>query len=145
MRLGRNEVVVEKVYAQKYKVDKAEIVVKTLSPIVLYSTLLRPDGRKYTCYFQPGEPDYDRLLNGNLQKKYQAYYGKEPPTGTVQANALGRQKMSIVKYKGIIIKGYSGRLHLTGPCSLLQLAVDGGLGGKNAQGFGCVEMVGGKY
>lgn len=143
MRLGEAEVAVEKVYAQKFKVEKEEVHVTTLSPVVLYSTLLKPEGCKYTCYFQPGEPDYNILLNSNLQKKYRAFYGTKPPAGEVRAKALGRQRMSIISYKGTVIKGYSGKLLLTGPVPLLQLAVDGGLGGKNAQGFGCVEIVGG--
>jgi len=141
VKLGEAEVAVEKVYAQKIKVEKETIAVRTLSPVVLYSTLLRPEGRKYTCYFQPGEPDYDKLLNRNLQKKYKAFYETDPPAGEVRARAAGRQRMNIVNYKGTIIKGYSGKLILTGPVPLLQLAVDGGLGGKNAQGFGCVEVV----
>jgi len=143
IRLGEAELAVEKVYAQQFKVAKEEVFLRTLSPVVLYSTLLRPDGRKYTCYFQPGEPDYDKLLNSNLQKKYRALFRTEPPAGEVRAKALGRQRMSIINYKGTIIKGYSGKLLLTGPIPLLQIAVDGGLGGKNAQGFGCVEMVAG--
>ncbi|NPV27828.1 MAG: CRISPR-associated endoribonuclease Cas6 [Firmicutes bacterium] len=142
IRLGETEVAVEKVYAQQFKVENKEVPLKTLSPVVLYSTLLRPDGRKYTCYFQPGEPDYDKLLNSNLQKKYRAFCGTEPPAGQVRARTLGRQRMHVVNYKGTIVKGYSGKLILTGPIPLLQLAVDGGLGGKNAQGFGCVEVVG---
>lgn len=143
MRLGKAEVAVEKVYAQKYRVEKESVPIRALSPIVLYSTLMRPDGRKYTCYFQPGEPDYDLLINNNLRKKFRAFCRVEPPPGEVRARALGRQRLSIVKYKGTIIKGYSGRLLLTGPPLLLQLAVDGGLGGKNSQGFGCVEVAGG--
>lgn len=144
LRLGKVETTVEKVYVQKQKVAKEKVFVKTLSPAVLYSTLLRPDGRKYTCYFQPGETDYDNLLTSNLQKKYRAFYQTEPPSGEVRAKALGRQRMNIINFKGTIIKGYSGKLLLTGPIPLLQLAVDSGLGGKNAQGFGCVDLVGGK-
>jgi CRISPR-associated endoribonuclease Cas6 len=144
IRLGEGEAVVERLYAQNYKVEKEEVYLRTLSPVVLYSTLLRPDGRKYTCYFQPGEPDYDKLLHSNLQKKYRAFYGTAPPPGEVRAKAMGRQRMSIINYKGTVIKGYSGKLLLTGPVPLLQMAVDGGLGGKNAQGFGCVEVVGGE-
>lgn len=140
IRLGEAEAAVEKVFAQQFKVEKEEVFIRTISPVVLYSTLLRPDGRKYTCYFQPGEPDYDKLLNSNLQKKYRAFCGTEPPVGEVRAKALGRQKMHIVNYKGTIIKGYSGKLLLTGPVPLLQLAVDAGIGGKNSQGFGCVEV-----
>lgn len=144
IRLGQAEPEVEGIDAQRYIVGKGRIAVKTLSPVVLYSTLLRPDGRKYTCYFQPGEPDYDKLLNGNIQNKYRAFYGTEPPAEKVSAKPLGRQRLSIINYKGIIVKGYAGRLLLTGPVPLLQLAVDGGLGGKNTQGFGCVELLGGE-
>lgn len=141
MRLGEADVAVEKVYAQNFKVEKEEVPIKTLSPVILYSTLLKHDGCKHTCYFQPGEPDYDKLLNSNLHEKYRAFYGTEPPAGEVRAKALGRQRMSIINYKGTIIKGYSGKLLLTGSVPLLQLAVDGGLGGKNAHGFGCVEIL----
>lgn len=142
VRLGETVVTVEKVFAQKHTVEKEETAIRTLSPVTLYSTLLRPDGRKYTCYFQPGESDYEQLLNSNLQKKYRAFTGTEPPPGEISVKPLGRQRMHIINYKGIIIKGYAGRLLLTGPVPLLQLAVDAGLGGKNAQGFGCVEIVG---
>lgn len=140
IRLGSKEMEIEKIFARKRLVEKEDIVVRTISPVVLYSTLLRPEGRKYTVYFQPGDPDYNRLLNENLHKKYQAIYGVDPPLGKVEARALGLQKMSIIDYKGTVIKGYSGKLFLTGPVPLLQLAVDGGIGGKNSQGFGCLEL-----
>lgn len=143
IRLGEGEVIVEKVFAQKLPVEKEAVSILTLSPVVLYSTLLRPDGRKYTCYFQAGDPDYQKLLNSNLQNKYRAFYGTEPPTGEIQVKPLGRQRMNIVNYKGTVIKGYSGKLLLNGPVPLLQLAVDAGLGGKNSQGFGCVSLAGG--
>lgn len=141
MRFGPQEVRIEKVQARQLLIDKQEVTVKTLSPVVLYSTLLRPDGRKYTAYFQPGESDYVRLASENLQKKYLAFYGKEPPAGEVKVIPLGLQKMRIINYKDTVIKGYTGKLRLTGPIPLLQLAVDGGLGSKNSQGFGCVEVL----
>lgn len=143
LRLGRGEVEVEKMVVQQFGVTEEEIKVQTLSPVVAYSTLLRPDGRKYTCYYQPGEPDFTPLIEGNLRKKFKALYGREAPPGEVQVRKLGRVQLNIVEYKGTVIKGYSGRLLLTGPQELLQLAVDAGLGSKNAQGFGCLEVVGG--
>ncbi len=53
------------------------------------------------------------------------------------------QRMKIINYKDTIIKGYTGKLRLSGPKELLQLAVDGGIGSKNSQGFGCVEVIDG--
>ncbi|MHB1654582.1 MAG: CRISPR-associated endoribonuclease Cas6 [Desulfitobacteriaceae bacterium] len=41
------------------------------------------------------------------------------------------------------MKGYSGMMELSGPPPLLQVAIDAGLGSKNAQGCGCLEVMGG--
>ncbi|NQS76792.1 MAG: CRISPR-associated endoribonuclease Cas6 [Peptococcaceae bacterium] len=139
--LGSNRVEAKKMLVRQHRVEKQEVRIRTLSPIVVYSTLLRPDGRKYTCYFQPGDPDYDRLISGNLRKKYEAYYNEEAPAGDVKVERLSQVKMHVMNYKNTVIKGYSGKLLLTGPSELLQMAVDAGLGSKNSQGFGCVEVV----
>ncbi|TWH47926.1 CRISPR-associated endoribonuclease Cas6 [Sporomusa sp. KB1] len=140
MRLGANAVVIESISAQSIKVEHTNVVVKTLSPVVVYSTMLRSDGRKYTVYFQPGDPDYDTLITANLQKKYKAFYGQEAPAGQVKVSSRGMVKMNVLQYKGTVIKGYSGILQLTGPQELLQIAVDCGLGSKNSQGMGCLRV-----
>lgn len=141
IQLGHNAAEVEKIMVKKFVADQERIILRTLSPIVVYSTLLRPDGRKYTCYYQPGEPDYDELVGNNLRKKYQAFYGQKAPPGEVKVKKLGQMRLHVVSYKDTVIKGYSGRLVLTGPRELLQMAVDAGLGSKNSQGFGCVEVL----
>ncbi|MEW6065525.1 CRISPR-associated protein Cas6 [Desulforamulus profundi] len=141
IRLGTHRVEVKAVTVQQFTVPGDKVILKTLSPVVAYSTFLRPDGRKYTCYFQPGDPDYDSLIENNLRKKYLAFYNQAAPPGTVKVKPMGPVKMNIVNYKGTIIKGYSGRMELTGPKELLQMAVDAGMGNKNSQGFGCVEVV----
>jgi len=120
---------------------ETEIRVKTLSPVVVYSTLLKPEGDKYTCYFQPGESDFSRLAQKNLYKKYQALYGSTPSESEIQIKPLRQPKLQIVKYKGFVIKGYSGILSMRGPASLLQIAVDAGLGAKNSMGFGLLELI----
>ncbi|MDD2496917.1 MAG: CRISPR-associated endoribonuclease Cas6 [Desulfitobacteriaceae bacterium] len=138
---GKNKVKLEKIFAQEFKMNKENVLVNTLSPIVVYSTFLRPDGRKYTCYFQPGEPDYNSLITNNLVKKYRALHGKDAPQGEVKVLARGDMRLHVVNYKKTVIKGYSGKLELTGPTELLQMAVDAGLGSKNSQGFGCVNIM----
>jgi CRISPR-associated endoribonuclease Cas6 len=138
---GGNRVEAKNMIVRQHMVDKQQVRIKSLSPIVVYSTLLRPDGRKYTCYFQPGEPDYNRLISGNLRKKYEAYYNEEAPAEDVKVEKLGQLNMHVMNYKKTVIKGYSGKLLLTGPSGLLQMAIDAGLGSKNSQGFGCVEVV----
>lgn len=141
LRLGALELEIDKINVRQFNVKENHVNIRTLSPAVLYSTLLRPDGRKYTAFFQPGEPDYTRLFNENLRKKYRALFEKEEPAGTIDIRPLGLQRMRIINYKDTVIKGYWGKLSLKGPKELLQLAIDGGIGSKNSQGFGCVEVV----
>jgi CRISPR-associated endoribonuclease Cas6 len=141
VQIGSNVLEVESINVKKVKVDQPEIRVKTLSPIVVYSTLLRPDGRKYTCYFQPGDPDFELLVDSNLKKKYYALHSREFSDGSLKVKPLGRCKLSIVDYKDTVIKGYSGRFALSGPKDLLQIAIDGALGSKNSQGFGCIDIL----
>lgn len=140
IRFGNSDVQIDKIMVDQFKADDRKIVLKTLSPIVVYSTLLKPNGGKFTCYFQPGEPEYDLLIENNLRKKYQAFYAKEAPAGEVKVRRNGIMRQNIINYKNTIIKGYTGEVTLTGPIELLQMAVDAGLGSKNGQGFGCVEI-----
>ena len=50
-------------------VQSGTIRVRTLLPVVAYSTLFRGDGSKYTVYLRPGEPEFRRIVAENLQKK----------------------------------------------------------------------------
>ncbi|KNZ69516.1 CRISPR-associated protein Cas6 [Thermincola ferriacetica] len=141
LRLGTAEAEVEKLVVRQLKVGEERIAVRTLSPAVIRKTLYKPEGGRYSCYMQPGEPDYDTLLESNLRKKYEALYGQAAPEGNVKVRRLGRGDMRLVNYKNTVIKGYTGVMELSGPTELLQMAVDAGLGSKNSQGFGCVEVV----
>ncbi len=140
IRLGQNEINVEKVSASSPEAQ-SEIKVRLLSPVVAYSTFLKPEGGKYTCYFQPGEQEFNRLAEENLRKKYQAFYNQEPPAGDVRIKCLKSPRLHLIKYKSFVIKGYSGLLLLQGPQLLLQIALDAGLGSKNSMGFGLLEMM----
>jgi len=48
--------------------------------------------------------------------------------------------MRPVNYRNSVIKGYTGVVELSGPKELLHMTVDAGVGSKNSQGFGCMEM-----
>lgn len=141
IKLGQNLLEIEGIEFKRENVADNKAVLKTLSPITAYSTLLRPDQRKYTCFFQPGEDDFSRIVEENLRKKYIAYTGAEPPGGKMHFEPLTPPRLHIVKYKNYIIKGYTCKLSVEGPRELLQMAVDAGLGSKNSQGFGCVNLL----
>lgn len=141
VRLGQSLFYVEEVRFDEQKADGETLIVRTLSPMVVYSTLLRPEGGKYTCYYQPGEREFDKLITANLVKKYEVFYGCRSPEGEIKVKALDRPRLHITTYKGTVVKGYTCRLKLSGPRELLQMALDAGLGGKGSQGYGCVEKV----
>jgi CRISPR-associated endoribonuclease Cas6 len=138
--LGENRLAVESVVAERPEVGGESVAIRLLSPVTVYSTLFRPDGRKYTCYFAPGDPEFTRLAKENLDKKFQALTGDAPPPGAMEIRPLHPPRLHILEYKGNVIKAYSGALRLAGPRQLLQMALDGGLGSKNGMGFGCGEI-----
>jgi CRISPR-associated endoribonuclease Cas6 len=140
IKLGGVPVEVTSINMEKPVVDGNSISVNMLSPVVTYSTFDKPEGGKYTCYFQPGETEFVRLVEENLRKKYRAYYNKEAPLGEFAVRPLNRPWMNITMYKQTVIKGYTCRLKLEGPRELLQMAVDAGLGSKNSQGYGCLGV-----
>ena len=144
IRLGNNELEVKQLAVEKEIVDNNEIKIETMSPITVYSTLLRGDGKKFTYYFNPKEKEFSEIISNNLKNKYKAFYMMEPPEGDVKIESVGTSKMSIINYKNFVIKGYMGRFYIKGPKELLQMGVGAGLGSKNSQGLGCIKMINGR-
>ena len=138
IQLGRNTLEVEGIKIFKQIITGRKAIFDTLSPVVAYSTLLRPDKSKYTCYFQPGEEDFRRITEANLRKKYEAFTGKTAPSGQISIRTISHPKMHVMNYKGTVI---TTRLEITGPEELLQTAADSGLGSKNSQGFGYMRLL----
>lgn len=145
MRFGNQFLTVNKIEIEKPIVMRDRITVQTLSPVVVYSTMLRHDGRKYTAYFEPHEDDFKEILLNNLRLKGKALYKDAVHFGDVDIQPIGVHKRHIFKYikKGTetIIKGYSGRFEIVGDRRLLQTAIEVGIGSKNSMGCGMVEML----
>lgn len=141
IRLGNNQLEAKELAVRKEIVEKDEIKVETLSPITAYSTLVRKDGRKFTYYFNPKEKEFSEIVSNNLKNKYKAFYMNDPPERMVEIEAISTSKLSIINYKGFIIKGYMGKFRMGGPKELLQMGVDAGIGSKNSQGLGCIRII----
>jgi len=119
--------------------------VKTLSPITVYSTLTAGDGRKKTYYYSPTERDWEIQVFTNLWRKSQALgLGPSDPAYLVGARIkpirVGKQDLRIMKYRDTVIKGWTGIYELDLPEEFFYLAYDAGLGAKNSQGFGMIEV-----
>ena len=131
----KRDVHIKNIFIRKVLAEKEELRVRTLSPIVCYSTLLRPDGRKYTCYFQPGETDFNNLIRNNITKKYKAFYGLDEEPGKFSVFNFSRKRMHVIKYKNTVIKAYSCNMTISSTKEIIEFMVSSGLGSKNSQGL----------
>ena len=141
--LGKNKLRLAEVRVEDPIVKTSEIKIQTASPISVYSTLYRKDGAPFTCFFEPGQPEFNQLISRNLQNKAEALGLDADVDNGVNLVPLGRLKPSLVKYKGGVIKGVSGTFEALGDPKLLQVGLNAGFGAKNSQGFGLCILKGG--
>lgn len=114
--------------------------VKLLSPLTVYSTE-NNGNRRYTYYFSPFEEGFSAQVLRNLERKVHAWAGhSQPLAGTFRPLRVGEKNLHIVRYKGTVIKGWSGIYELDVPPEAFRLAYLAGLGAKNSQGFGCFAL-----
>jgi len=121
------------------------VMVRTLSPIVVYRTLRDLEGRKKTYYFTPWEREFQSLILDNLRRKWAALHGGgDPPPmrgAYVRPVKVSKRNEVITTFKGTVIKGWTGIYEICLPEPYFTLAYDAGLGSKNSQGFGMVEIL----
>jgi len=122
------------------------VLVRALSPITTYSTLFDAAGKKKTYYYNPWEREFSQKILENLQRKARAYYGegKELPSldgAYIRPVKVSKKNEAIINFKGLWIKGWTGLYELNLPEPYFTLAYNAGLGSKNSQGFGMVEVV----
>jgi CRISPR-associated endoribonuclease Cas6 len=139
--LGKNNVQISKIEIVNKGSLSNNVKIRTLSPIVIYSTV-EEHGKKRTIYHKPEDENFSLLIRRNIEKKYQLLYKKEPPTDGFEVRAINLEKikLAVINYKNTIIKGYSGDFILKGNQELISLAYDVGLGSKNSQGFGLFDV-----
>ena len=142
LRLGASEVRLNSAEVALPPPYQRPVRLKALSPITVYSTLTTPDGRKKTYYYAPHEAEFGRLVIENLRRKIRAWTGEDvPPEGaTLRPVKVSNRNLVVARYKGTIIKGWTGIYELDAPEPYFRMALDAGLGAKNSQGFGFVEV-----
>lgn len=140
IRLGKEQLRIEQMQLDHTNVTSEKIIVKTLSPITAYSTMIKPEGTKYTVYFHPGQVDFERLLLGNLEKKVRLIYGQDVQLDPTHIQNIGKCYRKIITYKKTIIEAYEGIFALNGDRRMLQAALDCGIGPKSSAGLGMVTI-----
>ncbi len=142
-KLGCNDVKLVEIstYPQE-KIENEKVIIKTLSPIEVHSTLKKPDGSSKTYYYNPREQEFSTLIEKNIKKKWEILHKKECKLSLKISPLYGRNlKEKTIIVKDSVIKGWKGRFILEGDNELIQLAFETGLGSHNSLGFGMIEPV----
>ncbi|MDW8319853.1 MAG: CRISPR-associated endoribonuclease Cas6 [Armatimonadota bacterium] len=140
--LGENQVRLTSVEVAAEEPYQCPVLLQALSPITVYSTLHRADGKRKTYYYSPSEPEFSEQIVCNLQRKWRVLNGSEVSAerAYVKPHRVNTRNQHIALYKGTVIKGWSGIYEAYLPEPLFRMALDAGLGSKNSQGFGCVSV-----
>ena len=142
VRLGEARLELTSVEVALPPAYRRPVLLKALSPITVRSTLTTPDGRKKSYYYAPQEPEFGPRVLQNLRRKIRAWTGEDiPPDGaTFRPVRVSNRNLVVARYKGTVIKGWTGIYELDAPEPYFRMALDAGLGAKNSQGFGFVEV-----
>jgi CRISPR-associated endoribonuclease Cas6 len=136
--LGRNQLYLESIEVLQNPTFKEEMEIKTLSPITVYKTF--ENEKKYYRYYSPSEPEFQELIKENLRKKYEIITGEEIPEFPIEIQPIKTKKV-LFKYKDFPIEAYEGTFKIKTNPELFKKVYDAGLGAKNSQGFGMVEVM----
>jgi CRISPR-associated endoribonuclease Cas6 len=137
LRIGDANTIINHIELKETPVFADTIFVHTLSPCTVYTT----SENKKTRYYSPSEEGYDESVRRNLIHKFTAYYGKAPKDTEFKITPIGRVKQAKVNYKNFHIVAYDYSMRMEGSEELKRVAYNAGLGAKNAQGFGCIEVL----
>ncbi|WP_457640248.1 CRISPR-associated endoribonuclease Cas6 [Persephonella sp.] len=139
VKLGKNELKLEKVEVLAPPPFGEEIYLKTLSPITVYRTFEKE--KKFYRYYKPEEEEFVALLRENLKKKYSILTGEKLEHFPFEIEPFRKVRKVLIKYRDFPIEGYDGIFKVKTDPELFKVVYDAGLGSKNSQGFGMVEAV----
>ena len=140
LTLNEKEVRISSVEVLPLPKYQPSILVKTLSPITVYTTFDTKDGKKKTYYFNPKEKDFETRLVENLKAKLRAWSGKSINEGSIKVTQHEVPKKKVIIYKNTVINAWDGVFVLELPEEMFKMAFLAGLGSKNSIGFGCIEI-----
>lgn len=113
-----------------------------LSPLVV-SVPIERNGKLYHKYLLPSDEQFEQVLNKNLIKKYEAFYGEaidasitiEPDWDYIKRR---NRITKLIDIRGIKIKGAVFPFKVRGDSRLIKLGYEVGFGERNSLGFGMV-------
>ena len=121
---------------------------KCLSPIVV-STMRERGGKLMPYYYRPHDPALSEAIRQNLLQKHEAIHQCPPDderlSFTIPEGYKPKSRLITLKEgtpEETQIKAFETYFDLTGSVELMRVAWECGVGEKNSQGFGMVEVVG---
>lgn len=127
-------------------IASSPVTVKALTPIEVHSSFSTAGGSQKTYYYTPYENEFKALINDNLKKKWKAFNDSDCPHEIGMKplfNGNNNEKIVLLNHGGsrFVVKGWVGKYALTGDPAMLRFALDVGLGSRNSNGFGMVEVL----
>ena len=134
------------VVVKNYEIEEIEEIksntFKTLSPIVVSKPIRLYNGKFNTNYLSAFSNEFSRIAQENLIRKAKSFYDMNLNgyfNIIPKFNSNDYQKC--FTYKNTIIKGWVGMFQIIGSKEYLYVAANCGLGSKNAQGFGLIDII----
>lgn len=119
------------------QVQGSEVLIHTLSPICVHTTL--DDG--HTIYYTPRDNEFYDGIIANAMKKYGANYPDMHDFFlNIAPNPANRFRRIVTRYKNMYVTAWHGSFVLRGADYILKLLYDTGIGTRNSQGFGMFEI-----
>jgi len=146
VKLGESSCEIQSIEIEPIPTSNGPTLVRTLSPITIYSTLKGEDGKKKTYYYSPFEKDWEGKLLDNLRRKAKALGWDEEKisllnSAYIRPAKVSKKNLQIVYYRDTVVKAWSGLYEISLPEPFFSLVYDSGLGAKNSQGFGMLQIV----
>ncbi len=141
LEIDNQRVEVAEIVVNENNTKASKAIVRTLSPITVYSTVSL-NKRKKTIYYFPEDGLFQKYIKDNLIRKARLIYNESFENAKFEIKAVeDKVSKNILYFKKFIVKGTSGIFKISGDEKLIYTALNCGLGSKNSQGFGCVKLV----
>ncbi len=138
-RLGGEMLRIERVRVIPAPAFSDSMVFTTLSPVSVSTGARDEQGRFRKRFLAPDEPDFWRVLAGNLKRKAEVVFGKVLD-GDVNFTCLGHPRSKLLTVNETQVRAWMMNFKAEGPAELLCVGYEAGFGERNAQGFGMVKL-----
>ena len=139
VRIGSNFLSVSYIRDMQYFLQD-NMLIKLLSPILVYNTFFDVKGNRKTIYYNPFDKEFFEIIKDNMRTK-SIFFNINSSTFDIIPEKVNTKNKRILKYKNTIYEAWDGIYRLRGSYEVLNLIFEWGLGLKNSQGFGMVDTI----